>query len=450
MTRRGEGGRGPAARGERRRGAGGGLPGIAAARRAEPALLGGGRRDRRKRGRARGRGAGRGVEAEPGRPGPCLSAGRSPQEGRAVRRSHPALPLPAAGAIRTTASPRTTWPTSSTREGELPSAIARYQQGAAGEGPPEHLATFYYNQSLAHLQKFEYQPAQEARSHADRIDAGVVAVYDRTWKYDNGNYAVVDLNLTRQQVWAKFAGTPAGVGSEERDKDSAPFAGPPASARDAQPVHRRGRRVRPRRPAHLLLARQAHASRMHCVKCGTAFCRRCHLGAVVGTCAPQCHHLFLVRDGVSGPARNKKLLEVQKVDDRRSRVFRLLSVFSPGAGQLYAQKTLLGVGLRLRLVHDGRARRSSPAASCRSRRRRGTLSRPWGLGVAALHPVRHVGAGQPRPPGVRGRRRRCVAPALPGAAGRPEAAGWPSKGRSRTSGSPTSSSSSGCSGRPAS
>ena len=55
----------------------------------------------------------------------------------------------------------------------------------------------------------------------------------------------------------------------------------------------------------------------------------------------------MVRDGVSGPARNQKLLEVQKEDERRERVFRILSLVAPGAGHVYAQKTLGGVLLLL-------------------------------------------------------------------------------------------------------
>jgi tetratricopeptide (TPR) repeat protein len=265
--------------------------------------------------------------------------------------------------------------------GELPSAIARYQQGVAGEGPPEHVATFYYNQSLAHLQKFEYQPAQEARSHADRLSPGVVATYDRTWKFDNGNYAVVDLNLSREQVWAKFAGTPTGVGATNV------FRTPPAVGAPllAWSINRFTGAV----VVFLLVVtlvslwRGRRSFTMHCVKCGTAFCRRCHLGAVIGDLCTQCHHLFMVRDGVSGPARNKKLMEVQKVDGRRSRVFRLLSVFSPGVGQLYAQKTLLGFALLL--VWYGvavvalLAGRVFPVTEAPS-----ALSRPWGLGFAAV------------------------------------------------------------------
>ena len=57
---------------------------------------------------------------------------------------------------------------------------------------------------------------------------------------------------------------------------------------------------------------------MRCLKCGTPFCRRCHLGAAVAGLCSQCYHLFVVRDGVSGPARNRKLLEVQAEEGRRT------------------------------------------------------------------------------------------------------------------------------------
>ena len=78
---------------------------------------------------------------------------------------------------------------------------------------------------------------------------------------------------------------------------------------------------------------------LRCVKCGTPFCKRCQLGTAAGGLCTQCHHLFVVRDGVSGPARNQKLLEVQEEEGRRDRVFRILSLVAPGAGQVYAQST---------------------------------------------------------------------------------------------------------------
>ena len=67
------------------------------------------------------------------------------------------------------------------------------------------------------------------------------------------------------------------------------------------------------------------------------------MGAAVAGLCTQCYHLFVVRDGVSGPARNQKLLEVQAEDERREHIFRLLSLVSPGAGHVYGQKAALGL-----------------------------------------------------------------------------------------------------------
>jgi hypothetical protein len=68
---------------------------------------------------------------------------------------------------------------------------------------------------------------------------------------------------------------------------------------------------------------------------------------VSGGLCSQCYHLFVVRDGVSGPARNRKMTEVQGAESRRDRVYRVLSVLSPGAGQVYGGWTLRGAALLL-------------------------------------------------------------------------------------------------------
>ena len=230
--------------------------------------------------------------------------------------------------------------------GEYSAAIARYKQGIDSAPPPDIGATFYYNLSLAHLQRFEYQPAQEARLQADRLSSGLIRSYDNLWKYDKGDYAVVDLNLTPGQVWAKFAGLREGVGAKN-------VAGNP----DARPSSDWTKAYLNRLSAFPLVFvltfvglgrwRGSKAFTMRCLKCGTPFCRLCHLGVVTGGLCTQCHHLFVVRDGVSGPARNQKLLEVQKEDSRRGRVFRILSLLIPGAGHLYANQALIGLPLVL-------------------------------------------------------------------------------------------------------
>jgi tetratricopeptide (TPR) repeat protein len=231
--------------------------------------------------------------------------------------------------------------------GEFAAAIARYKQGTESSAPAAFTGTFYYNLSLAHLQRFEYQPAQEARAQAERLASGLVRYYDALWKYDKGDYAVVDLGPDDDEVQAKFAGVSEGVAVKN-------LAGKMPPALQVSKLLEAGAN---RFAAFALvfalvttgLARWRGPKMFtkRCQKCGTPFCKHCHLGAAAAGLCTQCHHLFVVRDGVSGPARNQKLLEVQKEDERRERVFRALSLLSPGAGHVYAQKTLLGTALAL-------------------------------------------------------------------------------------------------------
>ena len=230
---------------------------------------------------------------------------------------------------------------------EFPAAITRYKlakMAAEGTFAPEVAATIYYNLSLAHLQKFQRQEADEARAQADRLGGALPHVYDTLWKYESRNEnAVVDLGLNQEQVQAKFTNARQGVVRKN-------VAGRDVPGSDIFELLRSA--------ANRFLAfigvfalvvflmgrwRGARTFTMRCQKCGTPFCKRCHLGAAPSGLCTQCFHLFVVRDGVSGPARNQKLLEVQKEDERRERVFRALSLVSPGTGHLYAQKTLTGL-----------------------------------------------------------------------------------------------------------
>jgi tetratricopeptide (TPR) repeat protein len=280
--------------------------------------------------------------------------------------------------------------------GEFQAAIARYKQGIEAAPAARIGATFYYNLSLAHLQRFEYQPAQEARSQADRLASGLVQSYDDAWKYDKGDYAVVDLVPTDEELWAKFVGTPQGVRLKNVAGRGAPAA-PPGALTDGL-MNRFSAFLAVFAVVVLALSRW-RGPRMftrRCVKCGTPFCKRCQLGAAGGLCT-QCHHLFIVRDGVSGPARNQKLLEVQREEEHRQRIFRALSLVLPGAGQVYAQSTLLGVSLIAAwaavLSVAVLAAGLFPLTDAP-----GSLNPPWGLGVAGLLLVIvYVAANRVRP-----------------------------------------------------
>jgi hypothetical protein len=76
-------------------------------------------------------------------------------------------------------------------------------------------------------------------------------------------------------------------------------------------------------------------------------------------------------------------MEVQAEEERRHRMFRLLSLLSPGAGHLYAHRTLLGVGFAflwyLVIAAALLVGRILPVTEAPS-----LLARPWGLALAGL------------------------------------------------------------------
>ena len=227
--------------------------------------------------------------------------------------------------------------------GSYDTALARYKAGTEASGSPEVAATSYYNLSLAHLQMFDYQAYNEAKSNADRLARPLVSDYDR-WKYESGDYATVDLDLTRAQLWAKLGGRNTGVAQRNVTAGGGtPLPGLTISA-FANPFTAS---IAVFAVVAFVISRWRgpKAFTIHCARCGTAFCRYCHLGQASGGLCSQCYHLFVVRDGVSGPARNRKMAEVQQAEARRDRLFRALSVLAPGAGQLFAGHTLVGIAL---------------------------------------------------------------------------------------------------------
>jgi tetratricopeptide (TPR) repeat protein len=228
---------------------------------------------------------------------------------------------------------------------------SRYKRAAELQVPSDMTATFYYNLSLAHLQGFQYDPANEARSQADRLDRGLTQEYEGLWKAERRGSAavsaVVDLMPSRDEVWAKFIDTRDGVAQKNVTHRG---ASPIASMHLIEAAFNRFTGFLVLFAAVTGIVWRIRGDRMvtaRCGKCGTPFCRKCQLTESVSGLCTQCHHLFVVRDGVSGPARSKKLAEVQEEEARRNRVFRVLALALPGAGQMYGDNTIVGFGMNL-------------------------------------------------------------------------------------------------------
>lgn len=264
--------------------------------------------------------------------------------------------------------------------GQHEAALGRYRDGSKAGGSNEVAAVFFYNLSLAHLQKFEYQAYNEAKSSADRLTPGGVGGYDR-WKYDSGDYAVVDLGLTREDVWRKFAGVADGVG----ERNVMGSGGGGSLGFEVSALLNRFTVAAALFGIVAFLIGRVRGSKaftVRCSRCGMPFCRKCHLGQVVGDLCSQCYHLFVIRDGVSGPVRNRKMGEVQDREARRNRLFRALSILSPGTGHIYARQTMAGVAMVITWYVILAAAVSSafvPLTEVSSR-----LRPPWAITLAVL------------------------------------------------------------------
>ena len=227
--------------------------------------------------------------------------------------------------------------------GEFPAAIARYKQGIElGADARVQAATFYYNLSLAHLQRFEYQPAQEARSQADRLAGGLIARLRRPLEVRQGRLRGGGPGLRPRTGLGEVRGrrARASAGKNVAGRRPAPPARGSARPRLPEPLLGASPVVRGwSRPGSVRWRGASACSRMRCLKCGTPFCRRCHLGAAAAGLCTQCYHLFVVRDGVSGPAREPEAARgAEGGRAARAHLPRPLAAARPGAGHVYAQQ----------------------------------------------------------------------------------------------------------------
>jgi tetratricopeptide (TPR) repeat protein len=214
-------------------------------------------------------------------------------------------------------------------------AILEYDQTI--QARPD-LAAAWFNKSLAHAENFQFREREEARARAQNLDSRAVAAHE----HRTGDYrAVMDLSFDYETLKAKFYGL-------EQDRHSSPVFPSWIGAW----VNGKGARFTyvALALAVLLLILERFGGRhntRHCWKCGSAFCGRCQIGTGRRGFCTQCYHLFFIKDGVSAQARNEKMYQVRTAAQKRSVVFRVLSIVVPGGGHIVEGTPLWGALLLL-------------------------------------------------------------------------------------------------------
>lgn len=81
-----------------------------------------------------------------------------------------------------------------------------------------------------------------------------------------------------------------------------------------------------------------------CMKCGTAFCKKCQPNTKIPGFCIQCLHIFVRKDGVSPASRKEKMVEIEHYSKRQRLFSRIASLLIPGTGTLLKEKTAAGLG----------------------------------------------------------------------------------------------------------
>jgi tetratricopeptide (TPR) repeat protein len=230
-------------------------------------------------------------------------------------------------------------------KGDVGAAAVRYEKVGRSAASPRVRATALYNLSIAKGFQFDYNAAAARRDEADSLSSHVTAGYKALWSYPAEGATlstVVDIGPTAEDLWAKMAGTDEGVGRENI-----------IGGTSAGPVGFSALSVGIRLAVFATLVggialtvslwRGKSLLTVRCQKCGTCFSRRGRGGAAAAGLCTQCFHLFVVKDGISGPARKQKVREVSAEEARRAWRFRLLSLISPGAGHVFVEAAPAGL-----------------------------------------------------------------------------------------------------------
>jgi tetratricopeptide (TPR) repeat protein len=219
--------------------------------------------------------------------------------------------------------------------GQYGEAIASYHR-ALDQEPNSLLA--HFNLHLAQSESFRFKDAEASLERARLIDAKQVAeMLSKSAGRDSGP-AVADAQLNRGSIWdaALDGRTPREVlaGGDARSNSTAAGLFNVVSAVSMLSILMCG--------AMILLTQRFSPAR-RCIRCGGAFCHYCKSSREGHEYCSQCLHLFVRGDGLAPEAKNYKLYQVERFEQRTKRRRRLVSLLLPGAGQLLRGKPTRGV-----------------------------------------------------------------------------------------------------------
>lgn len=205
-------------------------------------------------------------------------------------------------------------------------------EGTTATGSASEKAISNFNKSLALTSLLRFDEGKAARSTGDSLDAPLLARIDRIFTFDkDGSQVPAPPPIV------------AGLGPSLRDELSKIRVGP-RDLISRFSLFAFGTTIL----VLLLMAWRGRQSfSKQCAKCGTTFCWLCQVRSTSVEVCTQCHHLFVVRKGISAQARNAKNAEIERYALFRQVTHRSLSLIAPGSSHIAAGHWALGLPLLL-------------------------------------------------------------------------------------------------------
>jgi len=222
--------------------------------------------------------------------------------------------------------------------GQFSEAIAQYNH--AIEVQPK-MALAYFNRHLAQSEAFDFDDSRESLAKARAIDSKQVAAIMQIASGDTGERStVLDADLETGSVWrAALEGRkPRAWAGEE------PPRGSWLTRQFLNPITIVSILLLGLFAALTFFSDPESVAR-RCIRCGGPFCLYCKSGREGHEYCSQCHHLFVLGDGLAPEAKSLKLYEVERHERWTRSARKALSWFLPGMGALLRGHTLLGFAL---------------------------------------------------------------------------------------------------------
>ena len=214
--------------------------------------------------------------------------------------------------------------------GDFGNALPGFTQATEATLSAPDRATAFYNLSLVQVNTLSFDQSKESRAKGDRLDAPLLARYDRLFSFDrDGSTLQAPPDIVPSA--SKVIGASIPQFAFTTDNSLTRLTAIAVACLLLIPA--------------IMKLRGARSFSKQCPKCGTTFCWMCQTRSTSQDVCSQCHHLFVVKRGIPPAARAAKSAEISRFVTMKTIQHRVASLLAPGSGHLAVGHFMFGIAV---------------------------------------------------------------------------------------------------------